>query len=74
MFEGWIKANGLVAKWWPCEHGNTMISVENANGFNKHKVYVVNQAQLREKLADAARTLPNGSDAVPTIMQIEGGK
>ena len=70
MFEGWIKANGLLAKWWPGEHGNTMISVENANGLNKQKVYVVSQAQLREKLADAARTLPNGSDAVPTLMQI----
>jgi hypothetical protein len=74
MFEGWIKANGLLAKWWPCEHGNTWISVENANGYNKQKVYVVSQTQLREKLADAARSLPSGGDAVPTIMQIQGGK
>ena len=41
MFEGWIKANGLFAKWWPGEHGNTWISVENSNGLNKQKVYIV---------------------------------
>jgi len=74
MFEGWIKSNGLTAQWWPGEHGNTMIRVTNENGSNKQKVYVVSQSQLREKLADAARTLPRGEEAVSTLMQIEGGK
>ena len=70
MFEGWFKAHGFLVKWYPGEHGNTMISVETANGLNKQKVYGVNQSQLREKLADAARTLPNGEDVVPQIMMI----
>ena len=70
MFEGWFKAHGFLVKWWPGEHGNTMISVETSNGLNKQKVYVVNQSQLRDKLADAARTLPNGETVVPQIMMI----
>jgi hypothetical protein len=70
MFEGWFTAHGFTCRWWPAEHNNTWICISTSNGLNKQKVYVVSQSQLRDRLSDAAKTLPNGEVIIPQIKMI----
>lgn len=74
-FECCFVANGFKVEAKPMPVGTTKITVTlcNGNGFNSDEVYVVSQAQLRERMVEVARTLsPATAPELARHLQITG--